>query len=256
MKKKGLPQINELVLVTVKRVTPFAAWCSLDEYESVEGMIHISEVAGKWVYDIRNFVKEGKQYVAKVLKVDREKKQVNLSLKRVSSSEKRSKMNEFRREVKAEKMLEKVGKEMGKSLEETYEEIGKVLKENFGDLFSAFESVKESPEVLDELPVEKGWKDALKSIAEKSMKQKEVTLKADLELRSYAPDGIEKIKKVLTSLQNKTGGKVSYIAASKYRLTLITKDPKAKEKEILEALELISKNAKKEGLEYSYKLLR
>jgi Translation initiation factor 2, alpha subunit (eIF-2alpha) len=227
MKKKGLPQINELVLVTVKRVTPFAAWCSLDEYESVEGMIHISEVAGKWVYDIRNFVKEGKQYVAKVLKVDHEKNQVNLSLKRVSPSEKKSKMNEFRREAKAEKMLEKVAKEMGKTLEEAYEEVGKVLKENFGDLFSAFESVKESPEVLDELPIEKGWKDALKSIAEKAMKQKEVTLKADLEIRSYAPDGIEKIKEILIALQNKTGGKVSYIAASKYRLTFNHQKPKS-----------------------------
>jgi len=209
MKKKGLPEINELVLVTVKRVTPFAAWCSLDEYESVEGMIHISEVAGKWVYDIRNFVKEGKQYVAKVLKIDHEKNQADLSLKRVSPSEKKSKMNEFRREVKAEKMLEKVAKEMGKTLEEAYEEIGKVLKENFGDLFSAFESIKESPEVLDELSVE-----------------------------------------------NKTGGKVTYIAASKYRLTLTTKNPKAKEREVLEALELISKDAKKQGLEYSYKLVR
>ena len=256
MKKKGLPEINELVLVTVKRVTPFAAWCSLDEYESVEGMIHISEVAGKWVYDIRNFVKEGKQYVAKVLKIDHEKNQADLSLKRVSPSEKKSKMNEFRREVKAEKMLEKVAKEMGKTLEEAYEEIGKVLKENFGDLFSAFESIKESPEVLDELPVENSWKDALKSIAAKAMKQKEVTLKADLEIRSYAPDGIEKIKEVLIALQNKTGGKVTYIAASKYRLTLTTKNPKAKEREVLEALELISKDAKKQGLEYSYKLVR
>jgi translation initiation factor 2 alpha subunit (eIF-2alpha) len=88
------------------------------------------------------------------------------------------------------------------------------------------------------------------------MKQKEVTLKADLEIRSYAPDGIEKIKEILIALQNKTGGKVSYIAASKYRLTLTTKNPKAKERELLEALELISKDAKKQGLEYSYKLVR
>jgi len=256
MKKKGLPEVNELVLVTVKRVTPFAAWCGLEEYEAVEGMIHISEVAGKWVYDIRNFVKEGKQYVAKVLRVDPEKRQVNLSLKRVSSSEKRIKMNEFRRECKAEKILEKVARELGKSLPQAYDEVGLLLKEKFGDLFSAFESVKESPSVLDELPIAKEWKDALKRVVENVLKQKEVTIKADLELKSYAPNGIERIKEVLMSLGKKTGGKVSYIAASKYRISLTTKDPKAKEKELLEALELISKDAKKQGLEYSYKILR
>jgi translation initiation factor 2 subunit 1 len=256
MKKKGLPEVNELVIATVKRITPFAAWCELDEYDGVEGMIHISEVAGKWVYDIRNFVKEGKQYVAKVLKVDEEKKQVNLSLKRVSSSEKKLKMSEFRKEVKAEKMLERVAREIGKSLEDAYKEIGEVLKENFGDLFSAFESIKESPEVVNELPIEENWREALKSVAEKLMKKKEVEIKAELEMRSYAPDGIERIKKLLIALRGKVGGNVSYIAASRYRLIVSTRNPKVKEKELLEALESTSNEAKKEGVEYSYKILR
>jgi len=67
--KKGFPEFGELVLCTVTRVTTFAAWCKLEEYPNIEGMVHISEVVGKWIYDIREFVKEGKQYVAKVIKL-------------------------------------------------------------------------------------------------------------------------------------------------------------------------------------------
>ena len=48
VKKKGLPKWSELVLCTTTRITPFAAWCTLDEYETedgspIEGMIHISK---------------------------------------------------------------------------------------------------------------------------------------------------------------------------------------------------------------------
>ena len=255
MKKKGLPKINELVLVTVNRVTPFAAWCSLEEYESVDGMIHISEVAGKWVYDIRNFVKEGKHYVARVLRIDREN-QVNLSLKRVSSAEKREKMNEFRRMQRAERILEKVGEELNKNIGEVYEKVGIPLEEKFGDLFFAFESVHKSPEKLEELCISGEWAEALKKILEKTFKEKKITIKAEVDVKSYAPDGVERIKELLVSLQKDTGTRISCLSAPKYLLKMTTKEGKLKEKEIVEKLERMVKDMKKYGCEGSYKLLR
>src|SRR3989344_5187072 len=102
MAKRGYPNIGELVLCTSRRISQFAAWCSLDEYENLEGMIHISEAAGKWVHDIKKFIKPNKQYVAKVVKVDPSANVLNLSLKRVSKSEERSKWNEFRKHKSAD----------------------------------------------------------------------------------------------------------------------------------------------------------
>ncbi|MEM7821706.1 MAG: S1 RNA-binding domain-containing protein, partial [Candidatus Aenigmatarchaeota archaeon] len=107
VRKRGLPKWSELVLVTVEKLSPYAAWCKLIEYPGVEGMIHVSEVAGKWVHDIRDFIKINKQYVAKVIKVDYQKNFVNLSLKRVSKQDEKEKMNFFRKEQRAEKLLER-----------------------------------------------------------------------------------------------------------------------------------------------------
>jgi translation initiation factor 2 subunit 1 len=121
VKYRGLPNIQELVVVKITEVTQFAAWCNLLEYEA-KGMIPISEAAGKWIFDVREVVKEGEVRVAKVIKVEEDKNLVHLSLKRVSKIDEKEKMNEFRKEERGEKLLELATKSLGKSLQQAYEE--------------------------------------------------------------------------------------------------------------------------------------
>jgi translation initiation factor 2 subunit 1 len=253
MKRKGLPEWGELVLCTVDRITPFAAWCKLDEYEC-EGMIHVSEVSGKWVHDIREFVKPKKQYVAKVVKVDYQKNVVNLSLKRVSVSDEKQKLNSFRRSQRAEKMLELAGKELGKNLVQTYEEVGFLLQDKFGELYVAFEEAKESKENLLKKGVSKQWADAIADIVEKNFQEKEIIIKADLELKSYEEDGIKKIKEILKDIEKKTGATIKYISAPKYRIEVIAKDPKTTEKKLVHELDKVVQEMK--NGEANYKLIK
>lgn len=254
-KRKGLPEWGELVLCIVKRITPYAAWCSLEEYPGIEGMIHISEVSGKWVHDIREFVKLNKQYIAKVVKIDYQKNFVNLSLKRVNKQEEKEKTNIFRREQRAEKMLEQAAKELGKNLEQAYEEVGFLLQDKFGELFVAFEEARKGSDYLVKKDIPQKWAVAITKIAEASIQEKEVIIKADVELRSYAADGIEKVKEVLSGLQN-NGLVVKYISAPKYRVELSGKDPKAAEKKLVECLETAVKQIKNLEGEGSYKLIK
>ena len=97
MVKKAMqwPRRGEVVIGTVRKVNPFSAFVTLEEYGKKEGMIHISEVAGKWVKDIRKFFKEGKKVVVKVMRVDETKKHITLSLKRVNKYESDRKMKEY-----------------------------------------------------------------------------------------------------------------------------------------------------------------
>jgi translation initiation factor 2 subunit 1 len=254
-KRKGLPELNELLICTTTRITPFAAWCSLDEYENLEGMIHISQVAGKWVRDIRKFVKPNKQYVTKVVNIDKEKNLINLSLKRVSKQDERYKWNEYRKEQRAEKILGQAAKEMNKTLEQTYEEVGFLLQEKFGDLFTAFEKIKKSPEILDKFDMEKKWRDVLLSTIEKNFVEKEIILKAEIKLESYADDGIERIKKLLEELREKSKAEIRYISAPKYRLEFRTKDPKHDEKNLRQHLDKIIEQGKKSDVRGSYEFI-
>ena len=92
MKEEKWPKRGELVIGTVVRINPFSVFIALEEYDKKEGMVHISEVAGKWVRDIRKFVKLGEKVVVEVMFVDKEKRQIGLSLKRVKKFEIKRKM--------------------------------------------------------------------------------------------------------------------------------------------------------------------
>jgi translation initiation factor 2 subunit 1 len=243
VKIKGLPNIHELVVVKITEVTQFAAWCDLLEYDA-KGIIPISEAAGKWIFDVHEIVKEGEVRVAKVIKVEEDKKLVHLSLKRVSKADEKEKINDFKKEERGEKLLEMAAKSLRKNLQQAYEEVGYLLKEKFGSLYDAIVNIKKNYSRLEKLKVPKEWLDAISEIVEKSIREKEVELNFELEIKSLEPNGIEIIKSILKEVKEKTGGDIRYISAPNYRLEIKTTNPKKDEKKVLTILERIKSKYK------------
>ncbi|MBS3052553.1 MAG: S1 RNA-binding domain-containing protein [Candidatus Aenigmarchaeota archaeon] len=236
VKRKGLPEIDDNVLVTISNITPYSATCTLDEYGNAEGMIHASEVSGKWIKDIRKFIKTGRQYVGKVLDVDTSKNFVTLSLKRLSKRAREMKMEDYKKEQKAEKILEQIAKKKGIKLNEAYEKIGYLLQEKYGDMFIAFEQVTKSPDLLIDKGISKDWVQIIKEVTEENTQRKEVKIKAEIEMKFYTPDGIDRIKKILTDLTNKYKFNVKYISAPLYIIEVKTDNPKLAQKNLREQL--------------------
>ena len=71
-KKQDFPEEGDLVLCTVTSVQFHSVFVDMDEYGK-GGMIHISEVSPGRIRNIRDFVKEGKKIVCKVLRINQEK---------------------------------------------------------------------------------------------------------------------------------------------------------------------------------------
>src|SRR5438445_996635 len=86
------PDEGELVVCSVSNVKNFGAFVTLDEYESKEGFIHIAEVSSGWIKYIRDYVRKGQKVVCKVLKVDKDKGHIDLSLKAVNEHQRREKI--------------------------------------------------------------------------------------------------------------------------------------------------------------------
>ena len=95
-KKQGFPEESESVLCTVTSVQYHSVFVDIDEYGK-SGMIHISEVSPGRMRNIRDFVKEGKKIVCKVLRINEEKGYIDLSLRRVNESEKRRKIDDIKK---------------------------------------------------------------------------------------------------------------------------------------------------------------
>ena len=79
-----LPEIGEIVIATVKKTGDHGAYVSLDEYDNIQGFLHISEIAPGWVRKVTKFVKEGDKKVLLVKKIQADRAEIDLSLKQIS----------------------------------------------------------------------------------------------------------------------------------------------------------------------------
>lgn len=248
MKKSGSPRQGEIVVCKIKKLHPNSAFAEMLDYDT-EGMIHVSEVAKKWVRDIREFVREGQFVVCKVMRI--EENTISLSVKRVHKDEANRKLSEFKRERRAEKLLEQAAKLQKKDLKKAYEEVGEILEEGFGNLQKSFEIAFKNPELLTKKGVPKKWADSLIEIANKSYIEKTYTAKGRLKLVSYSPDGVEVIKKILKKASGE-GFKVTYVSAPIYEISGQGKNIKELEQKLSSTAEDIIKDMEKAGGEGSF----
>jgi translation initiation factor 2 subunit 1 len=228
LKKQGLPEEGELVICTVTNVQNHCVFAKLDEY-GISGMVHISEIAPGRIRNIRDYVKEGKIIVCKILRVNRERGQIDLSLRRVSENQHKVKINEVKQEQRAEKMIETAAKELKAELQQFYSEISTPIFEKYPSLFSCFTDVVKGNCTLEQLGVPKKTAAALTQVVTQRLKPQQVVTQTDVKLQSYAPEGVEIVKRALKKAID-LGTEVKYIAAGNYRLIATAPDYKSAEK--------------------------
>lgn len=247
--KRGQPELDELVVCRITRIHPNSAEAELLEYEKY-GMIHVSEVASRWVRDIREFLKENQYVVCRVVGLERG---LSLSIKRVRRDEATRKLNEYKRESKAGNLLEQAAKTLKKTKKQAFEEVGFHLQEEFGSLEKAFEVAVKNPELLKSKHVPPVWLKPIQELAQKKFAEKTYYLKGELEIFSYKPDGMETIKKILLSAEKK-GFNVGYISAPRYTLSFEGKDFKRLKLAVQEEGHAIVKAVGKAGGEGKFML--
>ncbi len=236
------PEKGELVIVRIVEIRPNSAIVELEEYPGRKGMIHISEISPKWVKNIRDFVREGERWVAKIIEVDRERKLINLSIKRVSSAARREKQKEFNNEVRAEKWLKMIAKDLGKDENKIYEEIGFLLQQKFDLMYTAFEIAKEEgKDALIKEGVPPEWAEKIEEFAKEYIKEKEVVIRRKLEILSRDGRGIKWVKEAI--LNNiKEGMEIKYISSPHYYFRVKGRDYKACEAVLEEFVERVNGN--------------
>ena len=251
-KKEGNPEIGEVVICTVKKVTPHAAFVELDEYGK-EAMLHISEIASKWVKRIRDYVNVNNRIVCKV--ISNKNGMIDVSLRRVSSGERKRKVNDWRIENRLYNLINALSNVKRKT---TTEKIIKEIVEQFGSLKEFFSEYKENKEVMDSLKIPKTWKTKLSKMFDELIKTSMVEIKKEVELNSYESNGIRRIKEVLSRIQELGKEKdyeinIIYLGTPRYLLKFEAKDYKSGEKFFSSMTSNIEKYAKKEKVEMKCK---
>ena len=248
---KQLPEPGDLVIATVKEVTGHGAYVSLDEYHELTAFLHVSEIATGWIRNMERYVRPKQKTVLKVIRVDKSRVEVDLSLKQVSREERKSKLIEVKKSEKASAFMHMIKTKTGMS-DEQIKELQDVVLQKFDYLYDMFEAVAfkgiESTKSLD-------ITDEVRSaIAEecKKIQIPSVEIRGVIELNINEPQGVETIKNVLSSAElekNNTSVEISYIAAPRYRIIAKAENYKIAEKTLNNAIEKISNSVgKKVGL--------
>jgi len=252
LKKEGFPEEDELVLCTVTAVQFHSVFVTLDEYGK-SGLIHISEIAPGRIRNIRDYVVEGKKVVCKVLRVDKQKGHIDLSLRRVNEAQKRNKLNQIKQEQLSEKIIEFVAKQNKQKFAVLYEQIADKLLEKYPSLFEAFEEV-----VSDKLDLSKvidpKLAKPLTEVIKQRIKPPEVEVGGELTLSCHEPNGVELIKEALKKAEEiKDGPTIKYKGTGVYSIGVKSEDYKSAEKILKKALDALEKFTKKNKITQEFK---
>lgn len=226
---------GDLVLCVVDRIVGTAVFVKI-ENEKREGNIVVSEIAPGRIRNLRDYVVPKKKIVCKVLRISPER--VDLSLRRVSQSEKKQVMEENSQEKSYESILKSIlGGNVGQIINK--------IKEN-ESMYNFFEQARQNPKHLEKLIGIDDAKRILQII--NKQKTKKSAIKKEFHLTSINPNGLELIKELLGNIKD---AEINYIAAGKFSIKSQSEDPKKEEKKLRMILENIEKKAKERDMEFS-----
>ena len=239
--EKPMPESGEVVICTVREITSHGIYVNLDQYEGMNGFLHVSEISTGWVRNIERVAKVSQKLVLKVIRANKVRREIDLSLRQVTNEERRAKVIEWKREERAFAIMGVVKKKINLDDAQTLS-LKERLEDQFGTLYEAFEMVARRGEnglSLLGLP-EKTAKAIAETAAEKIVPPS-FEIGALVEISSRSSDGIEQIKKTLMTATDSPSAQVhvTYAGAPKYRVRVTADDYKQAEKALDMVLEKI-----------------
>ena len=240
-----MPEQGEIILATITKVMDHGAYATLDEYDDIQGFLHISEIAPGWIRSVNRFVKDGEKKVLLVKKVNPQRGDIDLSLKQVSKDQKKQKLKEVKKFEKGKTLLQNV-QEKAKLTDEEVEKLEDSIYSKFDSVYDAFIEIgRNGIESVKELKIAKKTATIIEDICSK-IKLPSVEIRGIMEITNNKSDGVEIIKKTLLDVIKKDSTvDITYLGAPKYRLSITAEDFKSAEKQLKPIVEEIENNIQK-----------
>lgn len=227
--EKEYPEEGEVVLCTVKDIKHTQVFLTLDEY-NLEGVMQFSEVASGRIRNIRDYVVPGKKVVCKILRVEKEKKHIDLSLRRVSAKERDEVMKKYMHEQNIKNLLKVI-------LRENFEMISNKILEKYKNFSTFIDEILKNPDEGEKLGMSRATINEILEEVKKRLKVKKIISIYELKISTLRQDGILLIKDFLRKLSNEMNVKINYISAPRYAIVLEGKN----QQEVSKKAELIEK---------------
>ena len=201
------PEMEEIVVVQVKRIVDMGAYVSLLEYDNQEGMLLLSELSKRRIRSVAKLLRVGRTEICMVLRVDQEKGYVDLSKRRVEPEDATAKEESFARAKAVHGIMRHVAKTHEIPVNELCCKASWPLYKNkkYTDAFDAYKKhINEEINVWEEIDFSQPGMDLtdkadkLKEDIETNLKrrliQATIRLRAKVDVSCSAYEGIDAVK--------------------------------------------------------------
>ena len=203
------PEIESLVMVNVRTIADMGAYVSLLEYNNIEGLILLSELSRRRIRSINKLIRVGRNEVAMVLRVDKDKGYIDLSKRRVSPEDVAACEDKFNKAKAVHGVLRHLAERRKFHLTELYERIAWPLYRKYGHAYDAFKIAlaeetggggggdggQEDPFTSLDVPAD--IIEELKLYIRRRLAPQPIKIRADVEVSCFTYDGIDAIREAL-----------------------------------------------------------
>lgn len=186
----------------VERIIEYGAYISLIDYPEINGFIHISEVSPTYIRSVREKLSEGQISAFRVVKIDKARNFVDLSLKRLSDREKEEFEDAWKRRRKAMSLLREVARTLNVDEDDFVNRWMKALESKFRDAYTGLERIAAGTRVKLAFPEE--WITAVREAAIRRIGRKEYRRRAFIQVFAPGRKGVFRIREVLEPMRSRT----------------------------------------------------
>ncbi|RMD66515.1 hypothetical protein D6817_03950 [Candidatus Pacearchaeota archaeon] len=224
---------GDVVLCKVVRIEEASVFLEVEG--EMKGSMFMPEVAAGRIRNLRDYVSPGRVVVCKVLRVYPD--HLELSLRRVTAKEREAALERYKREKRLEKILELAGLDGKKIIREI---------KNQTDFEEFFDEVWSNPELLKKFVPKEKFEQIANSVQQKAEKEK--ILRRKVKLSCSAEDGVERIRAVLATAQDKTT--ITYAGSGTFFITAKGESLKELDHLLERTLEELRKTASKRDVSF------
>jgi len=146
------PELEDVVVVQVKRIVDMGAYVSLLEYNGKEGMLLLSELSKRRIRSVSKLLRVGRTEICMILRVDKEKGYIDLSKRRVDPEDATAKEESFAKAKAVHGIMRHVAAMNEIEVEELCNKVAWPLYRKYGDAHEALRKhINEEINLWDEL---------------------------------------------------------------------------------------------------------
>ncbi|KAI9639122.1 putative eukaryotic translation initiation factor 2 alpha subunit [Dioszegia hungarica] len=246
------PEVDQLVMVQVLSIEDMGAYVKLLEYDGIEGMILLSELSRRRIRSVQKLIRVGRNEVVVVMRVDPDKGYIDLSKRRVSAEEVVKCEENYEKGKAVDSIITQVAKKRDVDADDLYEKIAWPLHKQYGHTYEAFKlSITEPDAVFAPLSLPADTLSDLRSVIARRLTPKPVKVRADVEVKCFAYQGIEAIRTALRAGEavgtDEVPIKIRLVAPPLYVISTTSTDKNAAMETMEKAVEAIGESIKEEG---------